>query len=314
MKASKKKDQKNNKPIIPLLSFFLLALIISVTATLTKAQTPGQEQSLEVSPPSQELTTKPGETLIVSSNIRNRADKNLPIMVRIEDFVAQGDEGQVALVEKGPWAVSTWTSLSPTEFNLKPGEAKTVTATVQIPQTGAAGGKYGSFVFSVKGAESDSAAALSQEIASLFLIDIAGPKEENLVITTFNIPEFLEFGPVPIEITYNNSGNVHLHPHGVVAITDMFGNKVADVTQVGTNVFPQAERKVSFVWDKKFMIGRYSAMAIINSGGMKNTGLTATTSFVVFPIRIVLIIVVALIILWLMRKRLAKAMKALAGK
>ncbi len=300
--------------ILPYLIAGAILLAASVIAQMTRAQTANVGQGLEVSPPSQELTAKPGQILEVKSSIRNKSDKPLTIQARIEDFIASGDEGQVALTEKGPWSVSSWTKLSTTEFTLRPNEAREVIATVSIPSADAAGGRYGSFVYTAAGKSSAGTAGLSQEIASLFLIEIEGPTVEKLSITDFTTPSFLEFGPVPFTLSYKNSGNVHLRPHGLIAITDMFGKKVKDVVAVGTNVFPGAERKVNVVWDSKFLIGKYTALAIINSGGKLNESSTATTTFIVFPIRIAALIVIAIIILFVLRKRIIKAAKVLLGK
>ncbi len=305
----------NKRNILPSLIIAAIALLgLSVAATLTKAQPTIPTQALEVSPPSQELFAKPGETLEVIAKIRNRTDKQLPVAVRLDDFVASGSEGQVALTEKGPWAVSEWTTIAPTNFVLAAGEQKDVKATVSIPNTGAAGGRYGAFVFTVSGTAQPGEAVLTQEIASLFLIDIAGPRDESIAITSLKAPDFLEFGPVPFTITYKNSGNVHMKTAGVIAITDMFGKKIADVAQTPTNVFPGSDRTVTTTWQSKILFGRYTAEAIIASGGSENKTLTATTSFVVFPVRIAAIVILAALFLFMIRKRLSRAFKALMGK
>jgi hypothetical protein len=297
-----------------LVVFIIFILTLSIFVKLSQAQPGISGQSMEVSPPSQEISVKPGELVSIKSKIRNRTNSPLPITVRIEDFMASGDEGQVALTDQGPWAVSNWTTLTPTSFTLEPNETKEVVATARIPANGAAGGRYGSFVFLASGKAEPGKAILSQEIASLFLLDIAGPKVEKLDIMSFTVPSFLEFGPVPFTLTYKNSGNVHLKSNGIIAISDMFGNKVADLVQTGTNIFPGAERKVNVSWGDKFLFGRYTALAIINTGGTKNDTITSTASFTVFPVRIVAIIVLAFVFIFLIRKRLSRAAKALMGK
>lgn len=303
-------------PLVSVSVLSLLAVVLSLTVvfSLSHAQNGLEGQSLEVSPPTQELTANPGETLTVKAKIRNRTSEPKPISVRIEDFVANGDEGQVSLTEKGPWAISTWTTVTPTEFTLAPNEQKEVTATITIPKTGVAGGKYGSFVFAVKGKSSAKAASVTQEVASLFLIDVGGEKIEKLSVTSFTAPSFLEFGPVPMEITYKNDGNIHMKPYGVVSVTDMLGRKVADVTVVGTNVFPQASRKVTVRLEKTLLVGPFTATAILYPGGTVNSPMTATATFTVFPVRIAVVIALVLVVIYLLRKRLLKALKALAGK
>jgi hypothetical protein len=297
-----------------LIGLLIFGLSLSLYAKFAQAQPGVSGQSMEVSPPSQEISAKPGETLTVKSKIRNRTEQPLPVTARIQDFVASGDEGQVALTDQGPWSVSNWTTISPTSFTLAPNETKEVTATVKVPANGAAGGRYGSFVFLASGKAEPGKAVLSQEVASLFLIDIEGPKEEKIDILSFTVPGFMEFGPVPFTLTYKNSGNVHLKTYGVIAITDMFGRKVTDLIQTGTNIFPGADRKVSVNWEDKMLFGKYTALAIINTGGTKNDTVTATATFTVIPVRIIAIIILAGIFIFLIRKRLSRAARALMGK
>lgn len=287
--------------------------IISVTVWVD-AQNPGQ--GLEVSPPSQELDVTPGTTQTITAKIRNKSTDTLPMQVRIEDFIASGEEGQVALTEEGPWAIASWATITPSSFSLAPNEEKEVTATIQIPNDGVAGGRYGSFVFGVASEDSDQqgVAKLSQEVASLFLLKVAGEISENMILSQFSAPKYSEYGPVPFELKFENQGNVHVKTYGLINVTNMFGQKVADIVVPGTNVFPGAARVVRAELDKKFLIGPHSAIAVMYYGSVKNQTLTATTTFFVFPTRIAAITVGIFVILYLLRKRLKKAFKALMSK
>jgi hypothetical protein len=273
------------------------------------AQTPGQ--GLEVSPPSQEVSIDPGETTTVKATLRNKSNNDVPIVVRIEDFTAKGDEGQIELTKDSPYSVASWTEVTPAEFTLKPGEEQEVTATISAPED-AAGGRFGSFVFASKAANAGpNETALSQELASLFLVRVSGPVDEKLDIKSLSAPQFSEFGPVPFDVTFVNTGNVHVKTFGLINVTDMFGRKVADVVVPGTNVFPEAERVVKAQLENKFLFGNYTATALMYYGA-QNQSVSTTTTFFVFPVRIAAAALVVIVILFLMRKRLKKAMKALS--
>ncbi len=305
------KLQGMNKTSWAMLSILLIVGALGTTYVFNNfvmAQTPGQ--GLEVSPPSQEVTIDPGNETTVTATLRNRSNNALPIEVRIEDFTAKGDEGQIELRADSPYSVASWTDVTPASFTLEPGEEQEVTATIDAPAD-AAGGRFGSFVFGVKGDNKDpNAAALSQEIASLFLVRVSGPVDEKLDLKALNAPAFSEFGPVPLSVTFANSGNVHVKTFGLINVTDMFGRKVADVVVPGTNVFPDAERIVTAELKDQFLIGQYKATALMYYGS-QNDNLTTSTSFIVFPVRIAGGILVVLVLLYLMRKRLGKAFKAL---
>ena len=269
-------------------------------------------QGLTVSPPSQEVTVDPGGTVTIKAKLRNPGNTTLPIAVHIEDFTAKGEEGQVELTADSPYSVASWAKVSPSSFNLAAGETREVTATINAPAN-AAGGHFGSFVFEVKATNQSGAAALAQEIASLFLIRVSGPVDEKLDLVSFSAPAYSEFGPIPFELDFKNSGNVHTKTYGLVNVTDMFGRKVADVVVTGVNIFPNSNRIVRSKLDKMFLFGNYKATALMYYGSAQTESLSATTTFFVFPTRIAVIILAVIVILYLLRKRLRKSLKALFG-
>jgi hypothetical protein len=294
----------------------LLALLIagSVLSFNKFASAQDASQGLEVSPPSQEVTIDPGKTITVKAKLRNKSNNTLPIQVHIEDFTAKGDEGQIELNANSPYSIASWATLTPTTFQLGAGETKEVTATIKAPDK-AAGGHFGSFVFGIQPEKAKgNTAAVSQEIASLFLVKVSGPVSESMIIKEFKAPDFSEFGPVPFSIKFANGGNVYLKTYGLINVTDMFGKKVADIVVPGTNVFPGAERVVPSSLNKHFLFGTYTATALMYYGSVQTQSLTATTTFFVFPTRIAVGIVIILFVLFLLRKRLKKASKALFGK
>lgn len=308
-------SHKKQKTVVFGLSFLFIAIAVSLFITLSGifAQNQLSSQSLEVSPPSQEITGNPGDSVTITSKIRNKSGETLPIKAHIEDFTASGDEGQVALETKGPYSLTSWSTITPQTFSLKPGQEQTVVASVKIPVNKVAGGYYGSFVYSVVSEQKGGVASLGQEIASLFLLKVNGQVNEKLLFEEFKSPPFSEFGPIPFTMKFVNTGNIHTKAFGLINVSDMFGQKVTDIVVNGTNVFPGASRILRSSLDKRFLFGRYTATAIIYFGSIKNETLTGVTSFVVFPVRIVAGIFVLIALLYALRKRLKKALKVLFG-
>lgn len=300
--------------------FILFSLVLSAGILVVSlafsfgifAQNQPSAQSLEVSPPSQELQADPGQTIVAKAKIRNKSRETLPLVVRVEDFTASGEEGQVALTDQGPYSLAKWTVISPSSFSLAPGDEKEVMAKIKIPPNKVAGGYYGSFVFSVKTPQSQAGiASVGQEIASLFLLKISGVVDEQLTLNSLSAPAFSEFGPIPITMKFSNSGNIHTKVYGLVNISDMLGQKVADLVINQTNIFPGASRLVKTTLDKQLLFGKYNATAIMYYGTTKNETLTAVGSFTVIPYRIIALLIVLIIIFYKLRKRIRKAVKVL---
>jgi hypothetical protein len=215
----------------------------------------------------------------------------------------------VALVDQGKDSITSWATIDSSHFTLNPGESKTVKATINVP-FGQAGGRYGSFVFSVDSEKKGNSASLAQEIASLFLIRITGPVNERLQTDEFVAPQFTEFGPIPLSLKLSNTGNIFVKTYGLINITNMFGQKEADIVLSPTNIFPHAARVVTTMFDKKFLFGTYTANAILYYGE-KGQPIYTVTHFTVIPLRIIAIVLIVLVVLLLLRNRFKKAIKAL---
>ncbi len=304
---------KKHRIVLPFLIIFGIVLAISLFATFgIFAQNQPSVQSLEVSPPSQELASDPGQTVVATAKIRNKSRNTIPISVRIEDFTASGEEGQIALTDQGPYSVANWATITPKTFSLAPGEEKEVTARIKIPSNKVAGGYYGSFVFSaLNEAKGVGVASVGQEIASLFLLKISGPVSEQLTLDALTAPAFSEFGPIPLNLKFSNLGNIHTKVYGLINISDMFGNKIADLVVNQTNIFPGASRNIKSTLEKKLLFGKYTATAIMYYGTTKNDTLTAVGSFTVIPYRIIALIIIIGLLLYSIRKRIRKAVRAL---
>jgi len=269
--------------------------------TSISAQTATIEQSIEISPPSLELEVNPGQTTTITTKVRNKGNIAYEMTPRIEDFTASGEEGQVELIDKGPWAISSWSDITPKSFTLDPKQEQDVQVTINVPPQNIGGGKYGAIVFSVQGKASANTAAVNQEIASLFLLRVSGPVQESLQAVDFTAPSFIEFGPVPLSLRLQNTGNVHVRTTGVISIMNMLGKKVADLVIPPTNVFPQAKRVITTSFEDQFLIGPYQAVAIVYYG-TGNQSITTYTPFFAFPVRIVAGIVILILVLFIIRK------------
>ena len=112
MQRSIKTALTKKKVWLIILPLFLISGVSFLTVQkFVTAQVAGQ--GMEISPPSQEVTVNPGETTTIKAKLRNPSNKTLPISVRVEDFLAKGEEGQVELTSSSPYSVISWTKISP---------------------------------------------------------------------------------------------------------------------------------------------------------------------------------------------------------
>ncbi|KXK07719.1 MAG: hypothetical protein UZ21_OP11001000941 [Microgenomates bacterium OLB22] len=306
--------RKQHLYLVPFILIAVTVAIYSFPLLISFGQELIAKQGLELTPPSQEVSAKPGQKVKFAVKIRNPFSNSVPVKIRVEDFTASGDEGQIALTKDDDYSVIGWAQVEPSSFTLKAGGEQTVSVSLSVPQS-AAGGRYGALVFSVAPNienQKGSVTAVSQEIASLFLLKIDGPANENLTLESIKAPSFSEFGPIPMSMTFRNTGNIHTKTAGLINVTDMFGNKVQDVVVKPTNVFPGATRVITTNLNKRFLFGFYTITAAMYYG-KENHVLNASSRFFVMPIRLIGIVVIVLAIIYAGRKRIRKAGKALFG-
>jgi len=261
-----------------------------------------QQSGVTISPLTFELTANPGDTLTNTLKIYNPTDNIISIKMEIEDFRPIGETGQVIVEPEVEitYSLKRWVKTDPTGFTLEPKEQKFVDFEISVPENAEPGGKYGSVLASTTGVvgKGVTGTAVAQKVGVLLLLTVAGEVKEELAIKEFLAPSFLEYGPVPFTMRFENKGTVHVRPRGFVTITNWWGKKVADVEFSQLNVIPGAVRKIETKWDNKWLFGKYTAM-LVGSYGTANLPFNPPIlTFWAFPWKIALGIFVVLLLIF----------------
>lgn len=287
--------------------FFVVVIIAGYKLHAAK-----ENDGLTVHPISFEVNLdKPYHNTITVDNHMNQA---VPMQVFLRNFSAQGEQGGVDLTSQdSTFALAKWISVTPMTTTIPAHASQTFTFSINPPANAEPGGHFGSIVFATIPSKDNkgSGAALSQEIASLILATVPGDAKEEAHVASFTSDKsFYEFGPVNFLIRVANTGAIHIQPFGAIQITDMFG-RTYDVPLQKTNVLPNSVRRIPAIFNRKILMGKYTAR-IIASYGDKNLPLSGELIFYAFPLRYAAAIVCILFLLFLFRKRLGKAIKMLA--
>lgn len=281
----------------------------SETATTTKATTTNwyRVEKIEgditvgdfvVGPGKFEINVKPGETIISEITVTNRISDLRNFTLTVDDITGSQDgSSAVSLTDgsKGPYSLRDFISFPATTLNLDLGERARIPVTITIPPDAEPGGLYGSVLVSTERVpESDVAdvprSPVIARIGSLFFVTVAGEVERagnTTSIRTLNNKWWYEKGPINLGITYQNTGSVHVNPYGEISITNMFGEEVGFVELEPWFVLPTSLRTRDVVWEREFLLGRYTAIARINRGYDDIIDEVSTT-FWVLPWKIVL--------------------------
>jgi hypothetical protein len=300
-----------------------LSLAVSVIALPATA---ASTQSFQISPPTANYAANPGGQSKGTIKVTNLTDTQISLKLNKQNFVAKGEEGEIELVDNGDplYSLAPWFNLIEPNVDIPARATVEVHYLIDIPANAEPGGRYGTIIFSSaapKLPQGVSGATVQQDIAGIVFQRINGAASEHLDVVTFS-PEnhSSEYGPVLLNTRLKNTGTVHEKATGTITIKNMFGFQVAKFPLEEHFVIPGSIRHLKNTWpsgkSSQWLFGSYTAdLSATYASGLK---LSASTSFIIFPWKIILAVIIAFIVLfvvfWRGRKRLARAGRILAGR
>lgn len=252
-------------------------------------------------PPRLVVSGKPGETISAQLKVRNDSEEAQNYTVSVEDFIVYDTQGTPVPVIRSAgnrWSLASWISAP----ELIPVDAKAtqiVNIKVKVPTTALPGGHYAMLTYmpnaDIKpGQLKKTASIIGQRVGTLIYFTVAGPVTEKLNITSFSAPKFTEQGPVSFGGTLESLSDIHISPKGSITISDPLNSKVATIPVEAGNIFPETQRDFTASWNQKWGWGRYKADLNLAYGAADAVA-TATIFFWLFPIRLVIYALVAII-------------------
>lgn len=273
-------------------------------------------------PPSLEFTAKPGETIDGRVKLINEESGDKTLYVSTANFTAKGETGEPNFLFDAPTAdLALWIQPSVDTVQLTSKQAVEVPFSIVVPANAEPGGHYsGIFFANQPNTEAGSGQiGIGSKIGTLIIVRVDGNVTEQASIKQFgrdNATSALNRLPQTLFVRVENTGNVHVRPSGTVTVKNMFGKQVASLA-VNPNtgaVLPKSVRRFDVVWQRHmadakhgsffqelgsewgdFAFGKYTATVSLLYGQPEKT-MTATTTFSVYPWRLLVVIFLALIL------------------
>ncbi len=307
-------------------SFVTIALAVSLIASSAEAQTAtNSTNGLRVSPVRSDLTINPGETGKVTIFVQNVTSSPATLRAIVNDFIANTNEtGQPDLIlDENQYAESHSIKrfiVPIPNVTLQPNEQKQVVVSINVPKNASAGGYYGAVRFAPASAAGTSNVTLSASVGSLILVRVPGDIKEQLSVASFDVRQdnstrlfFTDPKKLVAVARFQNQGNVQVEPFGKITLKDRSG-KILNTTEINNvlprgSVLPDSIRRFDVPLDKVGKFGKYKLEA---SFGYGTTGqlITASTSFYVIPLPLLIIVGSLLLLLILACIFGPKAVKA----
>ncbi len=251
-------------------------------------------------PPKVDLQGNPGQTLTATLKVRNDSDETQNYAIDVTDFVVVDNQGTpipVAPNASNRWSLRNWIT-APQLVPVDAGGIQVFNVTIKIPMGALPGGHYAMLTYTPNadakpGDLKKTGNIITQRVGTLFYVTVSGPVNEQASITKFSAPSFLEKGPVDFNGTIASLSDIHVDPKGTITISNPINSKVAEISVDAGNIFPETSRDFSAIWNQTWGWGRYRADLNLTYGAAGV--LTATAFFWLFPIRLVIYSLIALI-------------------
>ncbi|PIP30851.1 hypothetical protein CO123_00260 [bacterium (Candidatus Howlettbacteria) CG_4_9_14_3_um_filter_37_10] len=285
-----------------MVGIFAVAAILAMPKHIDAEGDTGGARGITIVPLNFELFANPGESKTDKIRVTNTSDVEGSYQILIQDFAATGEEGNVSLFEdeqtNHSFSLAKWIQPEPKNFTLQAKEEKTIYFTINVPKDAEPGGHYASVLVNMGGdVKPNGGASVASRIGSLVLLRVSGNIKEIADVESFTAPGYSEKGPIELDLRVKNTGNNHIKPIGTIVITNILGQKVAEVPLDGLNVLPDAIRKMTTTWKtNKMLAGRYTATLVAHYG-TSDKQLSSTISFIVFPKWLAIVVGAGIILL-----------------
>lgn len=257
-------------------------------------------------------TIKPGETASGAISLTNASDDDIQVEVTVEDFVPAAGSTNIQFIGRaeGNTTVRDWINIGGNQtFVFKQGEARQIPYTIKAPASAEPGGHFGVAFFKATRLQKTEQLKIGTRVGMLIFVTIPGNNLQKGKILDFSTPRFVQRGPVPFSIKFENTGTVHFEPKGAIKITNILGKEVGSVPVEGQVVLPRGVRDLTADWNASgFLLGRYRAeLKIVDGEGNELTA--KTVAFYAFPLWYVVGFIATVIALFFGLRYLRKKIK-----
>jgi hypothetical protein len=276
----------------------LLALCGTLGAESVYAQT-----GLTIQPVSISHTMSAGQSVEGEITLINESDSSIEVETAVEDFIPTAGTDDVAFVGRaeGNTTVRDWITLDiPETFTFAKGERRTISYTITAPSNPEPGSHFGVAFFKAAGADENETLKVGTRVGTLFYVTIPGNFLQKGRILDFSGPRFVEKGPVPFTIKFENTGTVHFEPKGTITVRNIFGTVVGEVPIEGQAVLPTGVRDLKASWHvESVLLGKYEASLRIVDGEGNELSAESLT-FYAFPVQYALYFLLVVILFFVL--------------
>lgn len=233
-------------------TFFLLLGGVFFHPSLVLAES--NEGGLTVSPMFEEVNlAQSDKQKDFTIALTNHNDTLMTLRLSLLDFGSLDESGGVAFVGAGnnlekKYALASWMRPEKDVVTIHPGETQNVKITIENREDLGPGGHYGAITLRAGGETEDinvtNEVAINQLFTVLVFVKKLGGEIYHLDLKDVEAPHNIVTTPDTVYVRFQNSGNVHVVPRGIVTVSDSLGRVVAKgiINEESGLILPETQR------------------------------------------------------------------------
>lgn len=305
-----------------LFSTFLLIIVTFFHPVL--GQTKNDSTALGISPAIIEKVLDRNEPVEGQIEIFNLTNVALPIKSLVTSF-SPNEVVDIPEEKRQIYDASSWIKIKDPDFILQAKAHKTVEYSIKAPRQAAPGGHYATIFFQPlvpEQALSPQSLYILGRVGTLVFLVVPGDIKKQAKITKLEVPPFSQFGPVPIVLSVQNTGNIALRLRGKIEVLGTNDKIVLAKPLDEGLIIPGTTKNYEYQFGSYKTIGKFKAKATViidSSSTSKEERLVAESpSFWIFPylpIGVLTVLTLTILIGTIrLRKRIASAINILLNK
>ena len=270
--------------------------------------------NFQVSPTRAELFVSAGGEQQFSLALTNHTGKSATFLLGAEDLgsaSAQQDDPVLLGNSAGSYSLKDYILSTDSSVTLADGETRSVPFVVRVPAGVTKPGLYGAVTIELSGSSAREAvpgAILRSRLAVPVLVrtvekpDVSG---HLIDFDTINGTHVLWSGKVILKVAYQNDGNVHIEPTGLVSLSNFYGQQVSNERVGPIVILPMSVRSQTLSVSSGYMPGRFTALLQIEDGfGGHHEEQSLTLWILPWQTLLAVLVVFVIFILWRKVKKL----------
>jgi hypothetical protein len=243
-----------------------IALLVLIAGSLSgrTAAAPAGPQSPTVRHPLSGITISPSfQQVVVGQNdtekpftfsVTNNTGQQVEVALSTVDFGSLDESGGVLFMGQNnksinyKYGLSQYVTLGQDRLVVDPKSTTKIPVTITNKESLSPGGHYGAILVTpTKVGDNPSKVEINQIISSLLFVTKQGGAIYQLNLQNYQLKTHIFSPPTSVDLRFQNAGNVHLIPRGMITITDPRGVIVRRgfINEGSAIVLPETFRKLS---------------------------------------------------------------------